>query len=119
MSGGGAAKTLKVSALDDGAEKTATALATQPKPICGTLALLVLPGFPRGALLMSLALPIRCLQVRTVAGALFLMYRDQCAQEELSMTRQKLVGWKLMFLKASTSRLTVPNVLFGRCFIPS
>jgi hypothetical protein len=45
--------------------------------------------------------------------------QNQCAQEELSMTRQKLVGWKLMFLKASTSPLTVPNVLFGRCFIPS
>jgi hypothetical protein len=43
----------------------------------------------------------------------------QRAQRELSMTRQKLMGWKLLSLSASTSALTVPNVLFGRCFIPS
>jgi hypothetical protein len=52
-------------------------------------------------------------------GALLLMCRDQRAQAESSMTRQKLMGWKLLSLSASTSALTVPNVLFGRCFIPS
>ena len=75
-------------------------------------------GSARGAHQALVAIVVSSF-ARAVGGALLLMCRDQRAQAELSMTRQKLVGRKLSSLKASTSLLTVPNVLFGRCFIPS
>ncbi len=43
---------------------------------------------------------------------------DQLAQDEERMTLQKSVRTKFGSLSASTSSLTVPKVLSGRCFIP-
>jgi hypothetical protein len=47
------------------------------------------------------------------------IHRYQLAQSDPRITLQKSVRWKRGSLYASTSSLTVPKVLSGRCLMPS